>query len=802
MENRVLIDALTDKYNALNNTLAAHTANCDSRLGIVEAATRQRDGDINALRTDLTIETERRENRDEALAASIETEAQRREAADSQIGVDAATRQELSEARHTLEMAITAETSRREATDANLTAEAAERGRKDTALETRIAAIESKENSDVASLSERIGDTNDAIGVERDDRIAAVAEVRTAALSAAEAIRADIGSTVNRAIADQTDALSRESQSRLTEDARLSTQISTALRSTSDTNTRLTSLTQTVADNLAEAKAYSDSNLDTAKGYADGLKEELQDEIQSKVESVFRYRGQRESNQAQDLPLTGNQVGDVYNVKKYYDEYGVSFVEGANVVWNGTGWDKLSEDLDLSIFATKDELMAMEMGVRAESTANRNLINKINGRLGDEPSDEVQSVEERISDLQTRVARAEGDIVANHDDIDTANARMDEINEALDTKVGESGGTVYGGNRLRFVGHQKEGVAPSGGSSTVIDNGTVFIGGGSINTTYKSTRMTYFRLGQTYDLIFPEKSGTLAIREDVDATQSAQDAKIETLENAVAALGRDKANAIELADLEVRMNAAENAIGDQGTNITLNGHNFGQVIKEALQAVADEVTNLRTEFGGPTLGVEPALTRLATVEQKITDLQENVARIPGDVSTVVSGALTTAKDYTDAREEAIREGIVQEASLRAEGDAALGQRIDNLAAAIANDYAIADVDSTTMQLLNRTHNRFTYTGDGSSPLAVYLPQSISDNRSRSFTLRLIVTNSVSGNLLRFLNYGGDGIPIIEYDKDNADALKVTQGVNVFAFTETAKDTYLVARIGTATYTNP
>ena len=272
MENRVLIDALTDKYNALNNTLAAHTANCDSRLGIVEAATRQRDGDINALRTDLTIETERRENRDEALAASIETEAQRREAADSQIGVDAATRQELSEARHTLEMAITAETSRREATDANLTAEAAERGRKDTALETRIAAIESKENSDVASLSERIGDTNDAIGVERDDRIAAVAEVRTAALSAAEAIRADIGSTVNRAIADQTDALSRESQSRLTEDARLSTQISTALRSTSDTNTRLTSLTQTVADNLAEAKAYSDSNLDTAKlrGRAEG----------------------------------------------------------------------------------------------------------------------------------------------------------------------------------------------------------------------------------------------------------------------------------------------------------------------------------------------------------------------------------------------------------------------------------------------------------------------------------------------------------------------------------------------------
>ena len=807
-ENRVLIDALTDKYNALSNSLSSHAVQCESRINSVESASHLRDTEITNLRADLAVETERRQNKDEALALSIEREAQLREAGDQQIVVDYATHQELSDARHALETALSSETSSREGTDANLAAEKADRMRRDAAIETRLTALEGKENSDFTSVSGRIDDLNDALANEKSARIAADGEVRAAALSAVEEMRTDIGSTLQRAVSSLTADLARESQTRLTEDARLSSQISTALRSSSDANNRITTLTQTVASNLDEAKAYSDSNLDTAKGYADGLKEELQDEIQTKVESVFVYRGQRESNQASDLPLTGNQVGDVYNVKRYYDEDGASFVEGANVVWNGEGWDKLSEDLDLTIFATKEELTAAEMGLRAETVANRDLINTINRRLGEEASGDVQTVEQRISDLQTRVARAEGDIANNHDDIDSANGRIDNMENDLSTKIGEDGGTVYGGTNIQFVLKNKNGPAILGGTVTSINYKGVEINGsgGYSRLSMESTGFHYYTrsMGESdgIDLEMPSESGTISTREYVDAKHDEQEDRITSWGDAVEDLRSMKADSVTVSALTTRMSKAEDAIGPMDMKITLNGHDFGTQIKNALQAVADEVTNLRTEFGGTTLGVEPALTRLATVEQSITNLQETVAGIPSDVSTVVSGAVTTAKSYTDAREEAIREGIVQEASLRAEGDAALGQRIDNLSAAIANDYAIADVDSVTMQLLNRTHNRFTYTGDGSSPLAVYLPQEISANRSRSFTLRLIVTNSVSGNLLRFLNYGGDGVPVIEYDKNNADALKVSQGVNVFAFTETAKDTYLVANIGTATYTNP
>lgn len=807
-ENRVLIDALTDKYNALSNSLSSHAVQCESRINSVESASHQRDTEITNLRADLAVETERRQNKDEALSLSIEREAQLREAGDQQIGVDYATHQELSDARHALETALSSETSSREGTDANLAAEKTDRMRRDAAIETRLTALEGKEANDFSSASGRIDNLNDALADEKSARIAADGEVRAAVLASVEEMRTDIGSTLQRAVSSLTADLAREAQTRLTEDARLSSQISTALRSTSDANNRITSLTQTVASNLEEAKGYSDSNLDTAKGYADGLKEELQDEIQSKVESVFVYRGQRESNQAQDLPLTGNQVGDVYNVKRYYNEDGSSFVEGANVVWNGTGWDKLSEDLDLTIFATKEELTAAEMGLRAETVANRDLINTINGRLGNVPSGDVQTVEQRISDLQTRVARAEGDILTNHNDIDSANSRIDNMENDLATKIGEAGGTVYSGADIQFVLKNKNGPALLGGTVTSINYKGVEINGngGYSRISMESNGFHYYTrsMGESdgITLEMPSESGTIATKEYVDEQYNLQGQFISNLSSQVGELETTKASAAQLADAESRIGNAEATIGDQSAEITLNGHNFGKVIKTALQVVADEVTNLRTEFGGPTLGVEPALTRLATVEQKITDLQENVARIPGDVSTVASGVVATAKSYTDD----IREGLAHDINLinnaRMEGDAALGQRIDNLAAAIANDYAIADVDSVTMQLLNRTHNRFTYTGDGSTPLSVYLPQSISDNRSRSFTLRLIVTNSVSGNLLRFLNYGGDGIPIIEYDKDNADALKVEQGVNVFAFTETAKDTYLVARIGTATYTNP
>lgn len=59
-------------------------------------------------------------------------------------------------------------------------------------------------------------------------------------------------------------------------------------------------------------------------------------EIDGMVSAGMHYKGSKTSYS--NLPTTGNQTGDLWNVTD----------TGANYAWNGTGWDKMSENIDLS----------------------------------------------------------------------------------------------------------------------------------------------------------------------------------------------------------------------------------------------------------------------------------------------------------------------------------------------------------------------------------------------------------------------------------------------------------------------
>lgn len=67
-------------------------------------------------------------------------------------------------------------------------------------------------------------------------------------------------------------------------------------------------------------------------------------EVDAKISSVYHFMGSV-ANQAA-LPTEGQAVGDTYNVED----------TGANYAWTGTTWDKLSETIDLSGYATKTDL--------------------------------------------------------------------------------------------------------------------------------------------------------------------------------------------------------------------------------------------------------------------------------------------------------------------------------------------------------------------------------------------------------------------------------------------------------------
>ena len=63
--------------------------------------------------------------------------------------------------------------------------------------------------------------------------------------------------------------------------------------------------------------------------------------------TVYKYNGSVETYA--DLPTSGQQVGDVYNVKQADPDHNIE--AGDNVAWDGTTWDILAGDIDLSGYA-------------------------------------------------------------------------------------------------------------------------------------------------------------------------------------------------------------------------------------------------------------------------------------------------------------------------------------------------------------------------------------------------------------------------------------------------------------------
>ena len=69
------------------------------------------------------------------------------------------------------------------------------------------------------------------------------------------------------------------------------------------------------------------------------------EEIDAKVNAVYKFKGSVDGLVA--LPAEGNVTGDVYNLKD----------TGMNVAWDGTQWDYLGVDVDLSGYVQAKDLV-------------------------------------------------------------------------------------------------------------------------------------------------------------------------------------------------------------------------------------------------------------------------------------------------------------------------------------------------------------------------------------------------------------------------------------------------------------
>ena len=72
--------------------------------------------------------------------------------------------------------------------------------------------------------------------------------------------------------------------------------------------------------------------------------ETYKQEVNSKISSVYRFKGSVENYNS--LPVNDQEIGDVWNTSD----------TGANYAWTSEGWDKLSENFDLSAYALKEDV--------------------------------------------------------------------------------------------------------------------------------------------------------------------------------------------------------------------------------------------------------------------------------------------------------------------------------------------------------------------------------------------------------------------------------------------------------------
>ena len=734
-EHRVLIDGLSDKHNALAAVVAANAESARAKIEQVEEATRSRDADINELKTNVVLEKERREAADSSLAADIERERANREQAIDLVRIDCATKQSLSEAKSELTADIATERNARENTDAAVLAERNARMAADTALSQSIASLASKEATDLEAANGRIDAANAAVAAERRDRADAVKAAKDALSERLDGVEEDFNTRINRLTASTTEANSAEALARQTADGRLSAQISTALQSASDAQSAVTRLEETVAENKTLAGEGDAQTLADAKEYADGVKTQLRQEIDTRVQAVFVYRGQRESNRASDLPLEGNKVGDVYNVKKYYFDDGTTFVEGANVVWNGTAWDKMSEDLDLSVFADKEATAAA-----LEAHGQR-----LDGHEG-----RIETLEEKVSDIEgtqlpalsERMQSAETTLSSATQSISDAEARISTLEDFRSTA----------GSRL--------------------DSAEA-------------------RLTATEQIAASAQSGVgmleQRINDDIAPVLQSHEAAKTALEGRATAL-EGRATALEAADVAFRKELGGCPDGEDADGCLWNGKTVWGSIEQNYNA-ARAANNGVAALGGALNTLDTRTTALTT---KATALESQLGVLR---DTTIPAAVQSAKDYADAADTTLAttfDGkVAEEATLREQNDAALGQRIDNLAQTIANDYALVQVDDSTLALVNRAHNRFTVVEGGT--VTFTMPPTAGDNRSRDFTLRLVVAGGVTASLA-FAGFGDEGTPTLEKKKGETGVLDLSEGVNILTFTETAKNVYFVARV--------
>ena len=128
-----------------------------------------------------------------------------------------------------------------------------------------------------------------------------------------------------------------------------------ALSKVSDFNSNASGKTSTFDSHVTSKTTEFDSHVDSEFNELTGnfyTKSQTysKDEVDGKLASTYHYKGS--VTDYTELPSSGQQVGDVYNI----ETAGGGYNAGDNVAWTGEDWDILAGTVDLSNYYTKTQV--------------------------------------------------------------------------------------------------------------------------------------------------------------------------------------------------------------------------------------------------------------------------------------------------------------------------------------------------------------------------------------------------------------------------------------------------------------
>ena len=173
----------------------------------------------------------------------------------------------------------------------------------------------------------------------------------------------------------------------------------TSLSSELSTKADKTELTNYLTKTDASSTYATKSTTLAGYGIADAY---TKTEVDSMVSAVFKYKGSVANEAA--LPEDASE-GDVYNVED----------TGANYVWNGSSWDKLSETVDLTSYLTKSEASTTyatkeELKLKADSSS---IPTKVSELQNDSNFITNTQLTTKLGEYVTLTELAESDYVTN-----------------------------------------------------------------------------------------------------------------------------------------------------------------------------------------------------------------------------------------------------------------------------------------------------------------------------------------------------------------------------------------------------